>query len=126
MTLLWLSGAFVVGAWLGVQPNGGWSPPGVVLLLWAVAIVLVVLRERVLNRWLLPALVGLLLIFGLARVSTSDGAVPPDDLPPGLRAGSVEFEAVLETEPRPYGSVSRLPLLVRNFFSIRYSSPWVR
>ena len=118
MTLLWLSGAFVVGAWLGVAPNGGWNLPGAVLLLWAVAMALVAARERVSGRRLLPAMAGLLLILGLVRVSLAGAAVTPADIPSGvsaaLQAGPVEFEATLDTEPRPYGSVTRLPLtLVR-------------
>ena len=127
MTLLWLSGAFVVGAWLGIEPGGGWSPPGIALFLWSLAIVLLVareyvpgrvVRERTLGRRLLPALVGLLLVLGLARVSFVEAAAPPIDLPPGLQAGPVEFEAVLDTEPRPYGGITRLPLSIRRMIDL--------
>lgn len=112
MTLLWLSGAFVVGAWFGLTPGGGWSPPGIALFLWAAAIVFVVIRERAMHRRLLPVLVGFLLVLGLIRVSMSDPAVPPDDLPRAFNADAIEFEAVLNTEPRPYGGATRLPLSV--------------
>lgn len=77
MTLLWLSGAFVAGAWFGLTPGGGWSPPGIALFLWAAAIVFVVIRERTMRRRFLP---------------------------------------VLNTEPRPYGGSTRLPLSVRWVF----------
>ena len=113
MRLLWTSGAFVTGVWLGVQPGGGWNPPGMTLFLWAVAIAFVVVRERLSDRRLLAALVGMILILGIARSTIADAATPLDELPTGLGAGWVEFEAVLGTEPRPYGGVTRLPLSAR-------------
>jgi len=116
MTLLWLSGAFVVGAWFGVTPGGGWSPPVIALFLWAAAIVLVVIRNRTMHRRLLPVLVGLLLVLGLIRVSMSDPAVPSNDLPVAFHTDAIEFEAVLKTEPRPYGGSTRLPLSVLTVF----------
>jgi len=116
MTLLWLSGAFVVGAWFGLAPGCGWSPPGFALLLWAVAIVFVVIRERAMGRRSLPVLVGLLLVLGLIRVSMSEPAAPPVDLPVAFHSDSIEFEALLDTEPRPYGGAARLPLSVLRVF----------
>ncbi|MDA1256602.1 MAG: ComEC/Rec2 family competence protein [Chloroflexi bacterium] len=112
MRLLWLSGAFVTGAWLGIESGGGWDPPLAALLLWAVAIALVFAHERAVGRQVFPALVVLFLLLGLVRVSTTDPAVPLGDPFAAMSAGPVEFEAVLDTEPRPYGGVTRLPLSV--------------
>ncbi|MDP6822157.1 MAG: ComEC/Rec2 family competence protein [Dehalococcoidia bacterium] len=103
----------MTGVWLGVEPGGGWNPPGIALFLWAVAIVFIAVRERVSARRALAVLVALALILGVARSAITSAPVPPGELPPGLEAGRIEFEAVLDTEPRPYGGVMRLPLSVR-------------
>jgi|GEM_PF-3439630 len=116
MTLLWLSGAFVVGAWLVLTPGGGWSPLGLALFLWAAAIVFVVIRERAMHRRLLPVMVGLLLVLGLIRVSLSEQSLPSENLPVAFHAGAIAFEAILITEPRPYGGATRLPLSVLKVF----------
>lgn len=113
MTLLWLSGAFVVGVWFGVQPAGGWTPPGFALFGWALAILLVVGRQKLKNKRAFPIVVVLFLLFGLARALLTGSAVVPNDLPAALLSERVEIEAVLTTEPRSYGSVTRLPLEAR-------------
>lgn len=110
MTLLWLSGAFVVGVWLGVQPGGGWDPPGFVLHFWAIAILLVVGHQRITKRPAFLAVVVLFLVLGLVRTGTPGTNDDQGELPVSLLAERVEFEGVLKTEPRSYGGVTRLPL----------------
>jgi hypothetical protein len=108
MRLIWLSGAFIVGAWLGVGSGGGWAPPGIALFLWIVATAMLVVGQRISRRGSVPALIVLFLLLGVARIGMPDPIAPPENLTAGLQNGSIELIGVLESEPAPYGSATRL------------------
>ncbi|MEE8362980.1 MAG: DUF4131 domain-containing protein, partial [Dehalococcoidia bacterium] len=112
MTLLWLAAAFVAGVWIGAEHGEGWAPGSPAIALWAAAASALGLRAILTGGRVLPAVVLLVLLAGLARGAPVGGANAPADLPEALRDGGVTVEAALLAEPRPYGGAIRLPLLV--------------
>ena len=112
MTLAYLSAAVLAGTAMslgwGSDAIPGWRPPIGALFLWSAAAVAVAWVARSRTVPMLLALTALALVLGLWRgdVDRSPQA-PPDGIDPGAQ---VTIEGGLLTDPKPFGSLLRLPV----------------